>query len=81
MPFLIIDSQGFNLSKPRNEAELENMVKEHSKLIFGNASLYFDIKETITTKTDVGSKPDGYAISIADKRWYIVEVELASHDP
>jgi hypothetical protein len=38
LPFLIIDNQGFNLSKPRNEAELEHMVKEHSKLIFGNDS-------------------------------------------
>jgi len=80
-PYLIVDRQTFNLSKPANEAQLENMVKEHSKQIFGNDSIYFDIKATIRTQTDVGSIPDGYAITLADKRWFIIEVELASHDP
>ena len=80
-PFIVINNEKYSLSCPEDEAQLEEMVKEHSKLIFGDDSLYFDIKKQITTKTDVGSKPDGYAISLNSKQWYVVEVELASHDP
>jgi hypothetical protein len=65
---------------PPNEDEFEQIVKEHAKDIFGEDSIYFDIKQRIRTKAGIGSIPDGYAVTFGDTPcWYIVEVELSSH--
>lgn len=55
------------------------MIKEHSKEIFGEDSLYFGIKQRIFSKTGIGSIPDGYLIKFKPLEWYIVEAELSSH--
>lgn len=77
---LLIDGVRYKLWTPKDEASLEDMVKEHSKDIFGEDSIYFDIKQTIRSQAGIGSKPDGYVIALSDmQQWYIVEVELSSH--
>ncbi|MBE0416006.1 MAG: hypothetical protein IBX36_05670 [Dehalococcoidia bacterium] len=77
---LLIDGVLYKLWTPKDEAALENMVKEHAKDIFGEDSIYFDIKPTLRSQAGIGSKPDGYVIALGDTpRWYIVEVELSSH--
>lgn len=63
------------------EDNLEQMVVEHSDDIFGQDSIYLDKRHKLQTITGVGSIPDGFAIVFGNQpEWYIVEVELSSHD-
>lgn len=56
------------------------MVKEHSKEIFGETSIYFDIKHKLTSKSGIAVIPDAYVITLSKPyEWYIIENELASH--
>jgi len=61
-----------------DEKELEDMVTEHCKDIFGPNSLYFD-PQTMKTETGIEAKNDGIILAIDRNKWYIVEVELAQH--
>jgi len=77
---LLIDGVKYVEWTPSNEDEFEKVVKEHAKDIFGEDSIYFDIKRKLRSKSAIGSIPDGYAIVFGDEpRWHIVEVELSSH--
>ena len=77
---LLIDGVRYKLWTPDLEKDLEKHVKEHSKDIFGEDSIYFDIKQKIKSPAGIGSIPDGYVITLGDTPcWYIVEVELSSH--
>jgi len=77
---LLIDGVRYKLWTPKDEAALEDIVKEHAKDIFGEDSIYFDIKPTLRSQAGIGSKPDGYVIALNNTpQWYIVEVELSSH--
>jgi hypothetical protein len=77
---LIIDGVKYNLWIPKEEKQLEEMVKEHSKEIFGKDSIYFDLRQKLTSKSGVMSIPDGYVISFSKPfDWYIVEGELSTH--
>lgn len=80
-PVLTINDEKYILRIPKDEKQLEEMVKEHVEQIFGKGSLYFDVKEKIDSMTGIGSKPDGYAISLFEPRWYVVEVEVFRHSP
>jgi hypothetical protein len=79
---LVIDSNEFDLTKFAKEEELENAVKNLSTKIFGNKSLYIDIKKKI--KSDKGSIigiPDSYVLDFRDRsKLWIVENELSTHD-
>lgn len=80
MPLILINDEKYTLRKPKNEAELELMVKEHSRQIFGRDSLYFDIKPELRSATGIGSKPDGFVIVLdSPAAFYIVENEMAEH--
>jgi len=77
---LLIDGVKYEEWTPTREDEFEQIVKEHAKDIFGEDSIYFDIKQRIRSKAGIGSIPDGYALTFGDTPcWYIVEVELSSH--
>jgi len=77
---LLIDGVKYEERTPANEDELERAVKEHAEDIFGEDSIYFDIKHKLKTKAGIGSIPDGYVIIFGDEpHWHIVEVELSSH--
>jgi len=77
---LIIDGVKYNLRKPADEKQLEEMVKEHAKEIFGKNSVYFDLKQKLTSKAGIVSIPDGYVISLSKPfEWFIVEGELSEH--
>lgn len=77
---LLIDGVRYEAWTPQNEYEFEQVVKEHAKDIFGEQSIYLDIKHKIRTKSGIGSIPDGYVIIFGDEpHWHIVEVELSSH--
>lgn len=78
---LLVDGVKYELWTPSNEAEFEQVVKEHAQDIFGKQSIYLDLKQKLKSVSGIGSIPDGYALILADKpSWYIVEVELSRHD-
>lgn len=61
-----------------DEAEIEQVVQDHSELLFGSISIYLP-KQKVTTIGGAGSIPDGFVIDLENDQWYIVEVELGSH--
>jgi hypothetical protein len=60
------------------EDELENIIFEHRKDIFGENSIFLP-KQKITTSSGIGAIPDAFVLSIEDKKWFVIEVELESH--
>jgi len=81
MSMLIIDGVKYKLWTPKDEEkEFHPMVKEFSKGIFGEDSIYFDIKHKLTSKSGIAAIPDAYVITLSKPyEWCIVENELASH--
>lgn len=79
---LLMDGAKYFEYTPKDEDELEQMVIEHAKDIFGENSMYLDKKYKLKSPAGIGSIPDGFAITFgAQNQWHIVEVELSSHDP
>ncbi|MFC1977754.1 hypothetical protein ACFLWS_05770 [Chloroflexota bacterium] len=77
---LLIDGVKYELWAPPSEDEFERVVKEHAEDIFGEQSLYLDIKHKLKSKAGTGTIPDGYIITFDDKpQLHIVEVELSGH--
>ena len=65
------------------ESDFEKEVVINSKKFFGKNSIYIDAKKKIHTTSLGNSIPDGFLFDMSDKKnpeFYIVEVELASHD-
>ena len=62
----------------KNELEIEDMIFEHHEYIFGEDSLLLS-KRKIKTNSGISTIPDAFVISLDDKRWYLIEVELKNH--
>ena len=79
---LLIDGVKYKLWTPKDEEnEFHPLIKKHYKSIFGEDSLYFDLKPRLKSKSGLGGIPDAYAITLSKPYvWFIVENELASHD-
>jgi len=74
------DGVRYQLWIPRTEAKFEEMVNEHSKEIFGDNAIFFDLKKKIVSKAGIGGIPDGYVLIFSEPPvWCIVEAELSSH--
>jgi len=78
---LIVDGVRYKLWTPKDEEkEFHPLVKDHYKEIFGEDSIYFDIKHKLVSKSGVAAVPDAYVITLSKPyEWYIVENELSSH--
>ena len=63
----------------KNEQELEQVVIDNYEYIFGPTSIYLP-KALIKTGDGTGTIPDGFAIDLALKKWYLVEAELLHHN-
>jgi len=61
-----------------NEAEIETVVKEYAKYLFGSSILFIP-KSKIMTMGGTGTIPDGFVIDVESEEWFMVEAELASH--
>jgi hypothetical protein len=82
MEKLLIDNKIYNYYEYPLEKEFEQIIVEKSVQIFGQNSIYIDIKKRIGDS--ILTIPDGYLIDFsfqADPRLYIIENELSSHDP
>ena len=66
------------------EAELETVIAEVQQDLFGESRLYLDVKKLIGQPGKTQNIPDGYLIDLSSRNkpvLYLVEVELAEHDP
>jgi hypothetical protein len=66
------------------ERDLENAILDVAPILFGEDRFYFDSKKKIGSKGKTRNIPDGYLIdlsSVKDPKLYVVENELAKHDP
>ncbi|MGD8305982.1 MAG: hypothetical protein PVF17_04955 [Ignavibacteria bacterium] len=67
----------------KTEKEFEQEIVHNSKSIFGDKTIYIDVKKKLVNDNIV-TIPDGYLIDCSfekDPRLYIIENELAKHDP
>jgi hypothetical protein len=83
MDRLICNEKRFDLYEYTKEEEFEKRIIEHANDIFGEKSLYIDIKKRIG-EDNIVTIPDGYLIDFsfrAEPRLYIIENELVTHDP
>lgn len=75
---LIFKDTKFIKSPFDNEAELEQVIIDNYEYLFGPTSFYLP-KAKIKTADGVGTIPDGFAIDIGLRKWYLVEAELIHH--
>jgi hypothetical protein len=76
---LILNDKKFIKSPFESENELEKVVIDNYEYLFGPDSFYLP-KTKIKTGEGVGTIPDGFAIDLGQRKWYIVEAELGHHD-
>jgi Restriction Enzyme Adenine Methylase Associated len=76
---LIFKDTKFIKSPFDSEAELEKVVVDNYEYLFGPDSFYLP-KTLIKTADGAGTIPDGFAIDIGERKWYVVEAELGHHD-
>jgi hypothetical protein len=62
-----------------NEAELEKVIIDNYEYLFGPNSIFLP-KALIKTADGAGTIPDGFAIDLEQKKWYLVEAELIHHN-
>src|SRR3954464_356149 len=66
------------------EAELESVIAEVKAALFGESRIYLDVKKLIGQRGKTQNIPDGYLLDLSSRSkpaLYLVEVELATHDP
>ncbi|MCF8217686.1 MAG: hypothetical protein K9I29_03255 [Bacteroidales bacterium] len=76
---IIFEDKKFIKTPFESEEELEKVVIENYEHIFGPTSFYLP-KALIKTGDGIGTIPDGFAIDLASKKWYLVEAELLHHN-
>lgn len=77
---MIFDINGKTYSKIEfnSEEEVENVIINNFKLLFGDYSILLP-KSMISTSGRKGTIPDGIIIDFDSKQWYIMEVERGIH--
>jgi len=75
---LVFKNTKFVKSPFDSEAELERVIIQNYEYLFGPNSFYLP-KAKIKTADGSGTVPDGFAIDIAQRKWYLVEAELVHH--
>lgn len=75
---LIFKDTKFIKSPFDSETELEQVIVDNYEYLFGPTSFYLP-KAKIKTADGVGTIPDGFAIDIGQRKWYLVEAELMHH--
>lgn len=75
---LISDKKKFVQSPFDSDDELKKMVVENAEYFFGQSSFCLS-KELVSAINGFEEVPDGFAIDIANRQWFIVNVSLAKH--
>ena len=79
MEIILKDGVKFTRHNFETENQFEKVVFSQFKSIFGENAILFD-KQKIKTATGIGTIPDAFVISPDKLKWYIIEVELATHN-
>lgn len=82
MERIIFDNSIFKHHEYQLESDFEKVIVDNANAIFGDRSIYIDIKKRIGKS--ILTIPDGYLIDYtfpSNPRLYIIENELSSHDP
>jgi len=80
---ILVDGKVFLPQAFSRESEFETLVTELSDQIFGENTIYVDIKRRIGRRGII-SIPDGYLIDMTvpnEPKLYIIENEIVGHDP
>lgn len=80
VPVVILDDQVYSPYAYKREEELEKLAVEHAEKLFGKNTHFFNVKRKIVSKSGIGSTPDGYLVDLTNDKFFIIEVELSSHD-
>jgi hypothetical protein len=75
---IILDERKLIEAKFKDEKEIEDLVIANSEHFFGPSSVLIP-KAKIKTKDGFGTIPDGFAVDLATRVWYVVEAELGQH--
>lgn len=83
MELIWTNTSAFRRVDYESEADLESAILEVQNELFGSRRVYLDVKKKIGAKGRVRNIPDGYLIDLSGRhpRLYVVENELAAHDP
>ena len=67
----------------QSESDLEAAINQVKAELFGKHRIYLDVKKKIGAKAGLRNIPDGYLVDLSGQtpRLYVVENELASHEP
>ena len=76
---IILEDRKLIEAKFKDEQEIEDLVVANSEHFFGPASVLIP-KMKIKTKDGFGTIPDGFAVDLASRVWYVVEAELHQHN-
>ncbi len=80
IPVVILNDDVYNLYSYEREEELEKLATEHTTELFGKNTHFFNVKRKIVSKSGIGSTPDGYLVDLTSDKFFIIEVELSTHD-
>ncbi|MFP4040816.1 MAG: hypothetical protein ACLFS7_09770 [Desulfosudaceae bacterium] len=75
---IILDDKKLIETKFKDEQEIEDLVIANSEHFFGPSSVFIP-KAKIKTTDGFGTIPDGFAVDLASRIWYVVEAELGHH--
>ncbi len=83
MGVILLNAQQYRSVAYESEADLERSVVQLQRQLFGSDRFYLDIKRRIGAGGGIRNVPDGYVIDLsgATPRLFVVENELAAHDP
>jgi len=73
----------YRLAGYQSESDLEAAISKVKGELFGENRIYLDVKRKIGAKAGLRNVPDGYLVDLSGQRprLYVVENELASHEP
>lgn len=83
MSVILLNGMQYRHVAYESESDLERTVVQLQQQLFGPDRFYLDIKRRIGTGGATRNVPDGYVIDLsgAKPRLFVVENELAAHDP
>jgi hypothetical protein len=76
---IILEDRKLIEAKFADEQEVEDLIIANSEHFFGPSSIFIS-KKKIITKDGFGTIPDGFAVDLSTRIWYIVEAELSHHN-
>jgi hypothetical protein len=76
---IILEDRKLIEAKFADEQEVEDLIIANSEHFFGPSSIFVS-KKKMKTKDGFGTIPDGFAIDLSTRIWYIVEAELSHHN-